>query len=124
MTAEKSVKDPRLGNNEYRSYEDRRRRKKQHLLNAPYVESDFFGSPRVHGENRGGYIQFRVTPFARKVIEEVAFLFNMSTSQYAKAVLYRDLGLVFEPVDRRRKSPLKKKRVLVYEKEPDEANDE
>jgi hypothetical protein len=46
---------------------------------------------------------FRISPFARKVGDEVAALFGMSLSQYAKAVLYHDLGLVFEPVDRRKK---------------------
>ncbi len=47
-------------------------------------------------------MQFRISPFAAKTGEEVAVLFNLSLSQYAKAVLYRDLGLVFEPIDRRR----------------------
>jgi hypothetical protein len=34
----------------------------------------------------------------------------MSLSQYCKAILYLNLGLVFEPVDRRRRGWKQKKR--------------
>jgi hypothetical protein len=95
-----SEKTPTLATNEYSNHVDRRRRQKEHLLNAPYVESDNFASPKRHGEDH--HVQFRVSPFAEKVGSEVADLFCMSFSQYAKAVLYRDLGLVFEPIDRRK----------------------
>jgi hypothetical protein len=89
---------------EYMNREDRRRRKKERLLNAPFIESDNFRVREVHGKDcRLRAVQFRVSPFAEKVGSEVAALFGMSLSQYAKAVLYRDLGLIFEPIDRRRK---------------------
>jgi len=101
VTAENNDKVPRLGNNEYHSHEDRRRRAKQRLLTAPYIESNNFDLSRKHGKVH--QIQFKITPFAHKVGEEVAALFGMSLSQYCKAVLYLNLGLIFEPVDRRRK---------------------
>lgn len=87
--------------NEYTDHVDRRHRQKELLLNAPYVESDNFSPFEKHGKDH--HVQFRISPFAEKVGSEVAALFGMSLSQYAKAVLYRDLGLIFEPVDRRRK---------------------
>jgi hypothetical protein len=96
-----SEKTSTLGTNEYSNRVDCRRRQKERLLNSPYVESDNFESPRLHGKDH--HVQFRVSPFAEKVGSEVAALFCMSFSQYAKAVLYRDLGLVFEPIDRRKK---------------------
>jgi hypothetical protein len=95
-----SDETPTLGDNEYSNRVDRRRRQKERLLNAPYVESNNFESPRLHRKDH--HVQFRVSPFAEKVGSEVAALFCMSFSQYAKAVLYRDLGLVFEPIDRRK----------------------
>lgn len=59
---------------------------------------------RAHGKERHPSVEFRISPFARKVGDEAAALFGMSLSQYAKALLYLNLGLVFEPVDRRRKT--------------------
>jgi len=88
-------------NNEYINHADRRHRKKERLLNAPYVESNNFSPFQHHGKDH--HVQFRISPFAEKVGSEVAALFNMSLSQYAKAVLYLNLGLVFEPIDRRRR---------------------
>jgi hypothetical protein len=95
-----SDETPTLSDNEYSNRVDRRRRQKERLLNSPYVESNNFDSPKLHGKDH--HVQFRVSPFAEKVGSEVAALFCMSFSQYAKAVLYRDLGLVFEPIDRRK----------------------
>ena len=87
--------------NEYIISTDRRRRQKERLLDAPYIESNNLREPKHHG--RDHHVQFRVSPFAEKVGKEVAALFGMSLSQYTKAVLYHNLGMVFEPVDRRRK---------------------
>jgi len=101
MSEENGDKTPYQGNSEYHNHVDRRRRAKQRLLTSPYVESNNFGSFKVHGKVH--QVQFKITPFAEKVGREVAALFNMSLSQYTKAVLYLNLGLVFEPVDRRRK---------------------
>jgi hypothetical protein len=90
--------------NEYIIRVDRRRRQKERLLNAPYVESDNLDPFERHGKDHADpHVQFRISPFAEKVGSEVAALFGMSLSQYAKAVLYHDLGLIFEPIDRRRK---------------------
>jgi hypothetical protein len=98
-----SGETPPQGTNDYMIHEDRRRRQKERLLTAPYVESNNFEHVRVHEKDRHPSVEYRITPFARKVGEEVAALFGMSLSQYAKAVLYHNLGLVFEPVDRRKK---------------------
>jgi hypothetical protein len=103
MSTEDSEKAPIPASNEYI---DHRRRQKEHLLNAPYAGSKNFqilGAPKLHGKHHQRAVQFRISPFAEKVGSEVAALFNMSLSQYCKAVLYLNLGLVFEPVDRRRK---------------------
>lgn len=95
-----SEKTSTSASNEYINHVDRRRRQVERLLNAPYIESNNFESPKLHGKDH--HVQFRISPFAEKVGSEVAALFNMSLSQYAKAVLYRDLGLVFELIDRRK----------------------
>jgi hypothetical protein len=97
---ENGDKTPYQGNIEYHNHEDRRRRAKQRLLTSPYVEPENLWVPKAH---RIHQVQFKITPFAHKVGEEVAALFGMSLSQYCKALLYLNLGLVFEPVDRRRK---------------------
>lgn len=106
MTKENNDKTSTLGNSEYNTHVDRRRREKEHLLNAPYAESENFqhlGAPKLHGKHHQRAVQFRISPFAEKVGSEVAALFGMSLSQYCKASLYLNLGLIFEPVDRRRK---------------------
>jgi hypothetical protein len=102
MTDKKRDKTPTPSNNEYHIHEDRRRRPKQRLLNAPYVESNNFGLFEKHGKVH--QVQFKITPFAHKIGDEVAALFGMSLSQYCKALLYSNLGLVYEPIDRRRKN--------------------
>jgi len=101
MTAENNEKESRLGAIEYHDRVDRRRRPKEHLLTAPFMESNNFEVSERHGKVH--QIQFKITPLADKVGREAAALFNMSLSQYCKALLYLNLGLVFEPVDRRRK---------------------
>jgi hypothetical protein len=98
MTAKNNDKTSILRNIEYH---DHRKHAKQRLLTAPYVESNNFNSFEKH--EKAHQVQFKITPFAEKVGAEVAMLFGMSLSQYAKAVLYLNLGLVFEPIDRRKK---------------------
>ena len=49
-------------------------------------------------------ITFRISQLAEERLEQVAELFNLKPAQYAKAVLYRDLGLFMEPIDRRRRT--------------------
>ena len=53
-------------------------------------------------------ISFRLTETALNRLRQCAELFNMEPSQYAKAVLYRDLGLFQEPVDQRRRRWMQK----------------
>jgi len=94
-------KASRPGSNGYINRGDRRRRQKERLLDAPYDESNNFDPFNFHGKDHK--VQFRISPFAQKVGSEVAALFGMTLYQYAKAVLYHNLGLVFEPIDRRKK---------------------
>lgn len=93
-------KEPVPSNNEYHCHEDRRRRAKQQLLPSPYVASNNYDPFQPH--EKVHQVQFKVSPFVAKVGEEVATLFNLSLSQYTKALLYSNLG-IFEPTDRRRK---------------------
>jgi len=53
-------------------------------------------------------ISFRLTEAALNRLRQCAELFNMEPSQYAKAILYKDLGLLQEPVDQRRRRWIKK----------------
>jgi len=57
-------------------------------------------------------ITFRISKLAKERLEMVAELFNMRPSQYVKALLYKDLGLFQEPIDRRRRSWRRKNRDL------------
>ena len=105
MTTKKSNEASIPANNECHSHEDLRRRAKQRLLTSPYGESENFDplKPKpTYGKVH--QVQFKITPFAQKVGEEAAALFGLSLSQYCKAVFYFNLGLVSEPLDRRRKA--------------------
>jgi hypothetical protein len=88
--------------NGYINRGDSRRRQKERLLDAPACEDQNFDPFKVHEKDHK--VQFRISPFAQKVGSEVAVLFGMTLHQYAKAVLYHNLGLVFEPIDRRKKT--------------------
>jgi len=48
-------------------------------------------------------VTFRVSDAAYTRLLQVAKLFHLQPAQYAKAVLYRDLGCYLEPLDRRRR---------------------
>jgi len=58
-------------------------------------------------------ITFRLTELAWERLKQAADLFNMEPAQYAKAVLYRDLGLYQEPVDQRRRRWKKRMKKIV-----------
>jgi hypothetical protein len=49
-------------------------------------------------------VTFRIGPIAQEKLEQAAGLFNMKPTEYAKAVLYKDLGVFNEALDQRRKS--------------------
>jgi len=57
-------------------------------------------------------ITFRLTETAWNKLRQVSMLFNMESSQYVKAVLYKDLGLFQEPVDQRRRRWIQKRRTM------------
>jgi len=67
-------------------------------------------SPR---EKYGKRIQitFRITAVAMDRLERAAALFRMTPGEYAKAILYRDLAVFDEPLDMRRRSWKRKKRL-------------
>lgn len=47
-------------------------------------------------------VTFRIGPHAHERLQAVADLFNLRPSAYVKALLYKDLGIFHEPIDRRR----------------------
>jgi len=70
------------------------------------------------GERR--QITFRITPLAEERLKQAAFLFHLTPAQYAKAVLYKDLGLFQEPIDRRKTGPKRRGGVLTWERDHEE----
>ena len=66
-------------------------------------------------------ITFRIGPIAEDRLKQVAALFNMRPTEYVKALLYKDLGVFNEPLDRRRRSWKKKRLQLEEELEPGRA---
>ena len=73
---------------------------------------------REKGKRR--QITFRITPLAEERLKQAAFLFHLTPAQYAKAVLYKDLGLFQEPIDRRKTRPKRRRGVLTWEREREE----
>ena len=73
---------------------------------------NFFGGLKrmVNEKRKRVQISFRLTELAWERLKQAAELFNMEPSTYAKAVLYRDLGLFKEPVDQRSRRWRKKQR--------------
>jgi len=62
-------------------------------------------------------ITFRITALAEEKLKQVAELFNLTPAQYAKACLYRDLGLFLEPIDRRKTRHKRRRGVSTWERE-------
>jgi hypothetical protein len=57
---------------------------------------DFEPHEKVHA------VQFKVSPLVAETGEKVARLYNLSLSQFSKALLYQNLA-IYEETDRRRK---------------------
>lgn len=55
-------------------------------------------------------ISFRITELAWERLQEVAKLFGLSEPHYVKAMLYRELGLFSQPIDRRKRSYRRRRR--------------
>lgn len=55
-------------------------------------------------------ISLRISALAETRLKQNASLFDMSSSEYVKAILYRDLAVFGEPLDQRRKSWKKKQK--------------
>jgi len=77
----------------------------------PILTMDFAGARentrrmsllKDHGKHRI-QICFRITEKAWKHLEEISRLFEMTESDYAKACLYKDLGVWTERLDYRRR---------------------
>jgi hypothetical protein len=67
------------------------------------------GIDEKYGKRR--QITFRIGPIAQDRLQQAAALFNLKPSEYAKAVLYRDLGIFNEPLDQRRRSWKQRKKL-------------
>ena len=61
-----------------------------------------------HGKRR--QITFRISEVVQDRLQRAANLFNMKPAEYAKAVLYRDLGVFDEPLDKRHRRYKEKQR--------------
>lgn len=66
-------------------------------------------SPEKYGKKRL-QVSFRISDLAETRLQERADLFGLAPTQYAKAVLYKDLGVFGEPLDRRRRSFQRRRR--------------
>ena len=66
------------------------------------------GIDEKYGKRR--QITFRIGPVAQDRLKRAASLFNMKPTEYAKAILYKDLGIFDEPLDQRRRSWRQKKK--------------
>jgi len=100
MSTEDNGKAPIPSNDEYHSHEDRRKRPLQRVLNASHVSSNNFEDFVDHGKVHA--VQFKISPLVAETGEKVAKLYNLSLSQYCKALLYQNLA-IYEQTDRRRK---------------------
>jgi len=80
--------------------EDKRHRRKESFIRTNMGEYERLEPLRKHGKDY--HVEFRISPKAEAVLRATASLFKkMSPNQYAKAVLYHNLGLLYEPTDRR-----------------------
>lgn len=57
-------------------------------------------------------ITFRIGPLAHERLRLTSALFNLKPTEYAKAVLYRDLGIFDEPLDQRKRTWKQRKQQL------------
>jgi hypothetical protein len=99
-TIQNGCEEAGVGNSEYRSRKDRRKRPMQVILASSHVRSNNFEGPEEHGKVHA--VQFKISPLVAREGEKVATLYNLSLSQFSKCLLYEHLG-IFEPIDRRRK---------------------
>jgi hypothetical protein len=75
------------------------------------------GIDEKYGKRR--QITFRIGPVCQDRLKRAAALFNMKPSEYAKAVLYKDLGIFDEPLDQRRRTWKQQSRKQQSEDEDD-----
>ena len=76
------------------------------------------GLDEKYGKRR--QITFRIGPLCQDRLNQAAALFNLKPSEYAKAILYKDLGIFDEPLDQRRRTWKKRKQLDESEDEEDE----
>jgi len=98
-----SGKIPTPGTEESMIREDRRRRRRESFLRPNVGDFNKIEVPDVHGKSEDYHIEFRISPRARAIGQQTARLFQLSLNQYAKACFLRDLGLIYEPLDARKK---------------------
>jgi hypothetical protein len=85
---------------EYLNHEDGRIRRKEYQIGMKISDLNNLEVAQVHGKDH--HVQFTISPRAEAVGRQVAKLFKMSLNQYAKAVLYLNLGYIYEPTMKRR----------------------
>jgi len=101
MLDSQSIKQANPATTEYINREDKRRRRKESFLRSKEGDFHKIEVPDVHGKDH--HIEFRISPRAGSVLRDTARLFKISPNQYVKAVLYLNLGMIYEPMDRRKK---------------------
>jgi len=87
--------------------------KMQYQKIAKHGGIEKLGIDEKYGKRR--QITFRIGPVAQERLKQAAALFNLKPSEYAKAILYRDLGIFDEPLDQRRRTWKQKKAQLLSE---------
>jgi hypothetical protein len=58
------------------------------------------------------FLNFPIGPVVQDRLERTAALFNLKPTEYAKALLYKDLQVFDEPLDQRRRTWKRKGRCL------------
>jgi len=103
MAATLSGETSGAGAEESMIHEDRRRRRRESFLRPNVGDFNKIEVPDVHGKNEDYHVEFRISPRARAIGQQTARLFQLSLNQYAKASFLRDLGLIYEPLDARKR---------------------
>jgi site-specific DNA-adenine methylase len=89
------------------------------------IESETWKDGKMRQDEKYGprrQVSFRIGPVCEDRLARAAALFNMNSSNYAKAVLYKDLGIFDEPPDRRRRTWLRQKKRIQQEEDVDDEN--
>ena len=73
------------------------------LIRGKAMESPIFGGLRFHEYGKRHQITIRIGPIAADRLKQVAETFDMKPATYVKALIYKDLGIFNELLDRRKR---------------------